>query len=722
MTTPRLSFEPAPRGSFDGRRAYFNAGFFRGEWRRAWPRTVCYALLLFLILPLPLLFEFNSRRIWTTESLTLSITRLFVNSTGFYALAVAAIAIFAGMLGTRYLCRRPSTDFYHSLPLRREGLLLTAWLTGVTTFLAALLADLLLTLVILTTRAGQMAPFAQVLGALAQAAGYMLLTYLLFFTLSLFCGVLCGTSPMQVMLVGLVLGAYPLFRLLSVTFSEMFTDNIYLSSMIETQWAWTSPLMRLCYLCETHHVYHAEQVERIVMDYPFAWYEVVLWVLAAVLLLLGACLIYRRRRVERAGTPVVFDGVAAAVKWVVIVLGTMSLGWLFEALGGGMLWLFFGFALGALLSHLLINSILTKNPGQMFDGWRRLLIYILVFCLAFVGFGYALSHLEDIVPGNVKRVSIELDYDSFNVPYYEDPAVIEAWQALWRETEPWASQGATAPEAAGGYDAVDDRLYIYAVAQVGSLVIPYQPRWVDRAAAAELLRAMADSQEFEEGFDGIVAQLAQASFISDDPNAALNEYDYNHVNATFLYAQLFDGQYMSRYTAVDDMRRVLAQLPEDIDFAFFQQPVYASLEASWLRYRMWDAVSTSGTRSHSGFMLPVTVQLSALSEGLTGMDCEAMYGAMADYIWEKHRGMYVVRRVDGVLSTDGEGALYVSDRAQIIELLRGMAVLDTYGKHALSPFVIPDGQYWVIIGQSGETQAIPLIKGCVPAFVPAALG
>jgi len=726
MITPRLSFEPRERVPFVGKRAYFNPSFFRGEWKRSWPKAVCYALLLFLILPLPELFEFNSRRMWTNEKLMLSTTRLFVGNIGWYTLAVAAIAVFAGMLATRYLCKRNSADFYHSLPVRREGLLLTAWLSGLASFVTALLANLILTVIVLVTRAGMLTPFARVLGALMQATGYMLLTFLLFYTLTVFCGVLCGTSSMQVMLTGLMLGAFPLFRLLALTFADMFVANIDLDHFVAQSWGWTSPLIRLFYLTGTDYIYSEDVAEHVVLDNPLLWHEIVLWIVAAAVLLLGALKIYRRRCVERAGTPVVFDGVAMAVKWVVVLLMTMSLGWLFEALGGDVLWLFFGFVLGALLSFLLINSILTKNPKQMFDGWKRLLIFIVAYCMLFVGVGFAISKLEDIVPRNVKRVSIELDYNNYNVPYYEDKAVIEAWQELWRQTEPGVVYNEIAVLWDDMYWTPYDEISIGASVQVGPFVIPYEERSVSRTEAEALLRAMADSQEFEEGFDETVAQMAKAWFINNNPKQV--ELAYSGSEARLTFYQLFANHYserigeMIRYTTRDDFVRMLSQIPEDIGFDFFQQPVYAVADISRLNRVVWERLDKDLNRVYH-LALPITMEMPSLIEDLIGMDAETFYGAMADNIWDRYRGMYVVRAEGSTaLSTDGDNALYVTDRAQIIEVLRGMIILDADGEHSLSPFTVPDGTYWVVIQQSGATSAIPLIKGKVPAFVIDALG
>lgn len=739
MITPKYSFEPRERAAFEGKRAYFNPSFFRGEWKRSWPKTLCYTLFLFFVLPLPLLFELNSRRSWTSATLTESVTRLLGSNVWLYCFAAFAVAVFAGALATRYLNRRVSADFYHSLPIRREGLLIRNWLMGVLHFLTALAINLALSFVILMTVMDMLTSFSLPLGKLGQAAGYMMVTFLLFYTLTVFCGMLCGTSSMQVMLTGLALGAFPLFRALALTFCSMFVDNINLDHFMANSWGWTSPLIRLFYLLDTEYIYREDiyredMFEDVALENPLLWYEIVLWIVAAAVLLLGALQIYRRRRVERAGTPIVFDGVAAAVKWVVVLLGTMALGWLFMELGSDSgFWMIFGFLLGGFLSFLLINSILTKNPKQMFDGWKKLLIFIVAFCVLFVGIGFAISKLEDIVPRNVKRVAIELEYNNYNVPYYEDPAVIKAWQELWRETEPGTEYQATAVQWEDTYWTPFEEISVEAAVQVGPFVIPYEVRHVSRIEAEALIRAMTDSQEFEEGFDETVAQVEKASFSNNEPiKYETNSFGGPEARLTFF--QLFANHYSERigekgsrlpvirYTTRDDFERMLSQIPEDIGFEFFQQPTYAVADVSYLNREIWDRLDEDINRVY-GMELPVTMEMPSLIEDLIEMDVETFYGAMADNIWTRYRGMYVVRSTgNSLLTIEEDNSLYVTDREQIIEVLRGMAMLDTDGKYTLSPFTVPDGTYWVVIQLSGATSAIPLIKGKVPAFVTEALG
>lgn len=752
MITPKLSFEPRERTAFQGKNAYFNPSFFRGELRRSWPKTLCYALLLFLILPLPLLFEVNSHHTWSVEKILNAVSRDLTQNIFFYTLAAMAIAVFAGMLSTRYLCRRTSVDFYHSLPIRREGLLIGSYLCGVIHFTVALTVNALISLVVLLTAVNTFSAFALIAGKLLLAAGYMLLTYLLFYTLTVFCGLLCGTSSMQVMMTGLLLGAFPLFRLLYLAFCDMVTGTVDVSFFMDGNWSWTSPLIRLFYLSGTDTRYPVDGSTVYTLDQPLLWWEIALWLLAIAAFFLGALGLYRLRHVERAGTPVVFGPVAVAVKWIVMVLATMAVGWLFAEIGGGVFWLFFGFALGGFLSFLLINTILTKNPKQMFDGWRVMLVYLVAFCIVSVGLGFAASAIEDIMPKKIDRISIRFDQDNYNVPYYTDPAVIAAWQELWAmEIEEddafFDEEFVYYDEKTAASEVVDPtsrtfrfdprEIRISASIQVGPFVIPYNSRSFVREDAEGLLRAMAESAEFEAGWDGMMKELAKIPLANQDETwyeeitsvtmLDLMEWVYwdQHPGVVAQYGTAILGVESPTPITNAVIGQVIADQGEDIGFDFFQSPVYAYAETAGVA-REYDPHLNSDLNPNFPrnvwYAHHIFLNMPSLYREVTGLSEAELLGAMADQVLKVHGGVYVVKNMKSKMTPDDEGVMLVTDREQIVEILRGLSLLDTSYASNLSPFTVLDEGYGVSFPNSSSGRVIYFIKGKVPAFITAALG
>ena len=746
MITPKLSFEPRERTPYTESHAYFHPAFFRGEMRRSWPKVICYTLLLFFVLPLPLLFEANSRSSWMSHELSGSLARMLNDAVWLYCLATVAVALFAGMLATVYLCRRPSVDFYHSLPIRREGLLLQGWLCGMLQFGMALVFNVLLSLLIIFTTVGQLALLVEPIVRLLVAAGYMLLTFLLFFTLTVFCGLLCGTSFMQIMVTGLVLGAVPLFRALALAFCNMVTDTIDMGYYANFGWEWTTPLARLILLSSsdggTYYV-NGMEIVRHVLEKPFAWWEILLWIAASALLFFGAMWLYRKRQVERAGTPVVFEGVAIAVKWVVIVLATMSMGWIFGEIGSGAAWILFGFLLGGLLSFMLINTILTKNPKQMFCGWRAIIIYLVAFCIGSVGIGYAVSEVEDIVPKKVDRVAIYFSNDNFSVPYYTDPAVIEAWQELWREEiwkeahynadefKPQAVYTETVGESISGevvYEFASRRLPIRAFVKVGPFVIAYQTRTVERAAAEKLIRAATESAEFETGWDCIMEELVTRTVYVDDEY--WNE-KYVHLSMMSLFSELYrdragliggnNNDSLSKTSTfpppADALAKMVAEMPEDIGFDFFQYPLYLNVEADWMSRNVDERLSNGGLPDNYWFQHRVGTNSAVFYRDTLGLSEAEFFDALAELILRDSGGLYVVKRISGRFYLSNQNARLITDHHQIVEILTGISTLSR-DSWDLSPFTVLDEEYAIVFPNSTSSGVIYFIKGRTPAFVP----
>ena len=758
MTTPRFSSEARERKPFADKHAFFNPVYFRGEMRRSWPKTLCLTLFFFFVLPLPLLFQVNSRRSWSADALTTAMIRLPISNLWLYCFAAVAAAVFVGMLTTRYLNRRTVVDFYHSLPMRREGLLISNVLAGLLQFAAALVINTLLSLIILLSVAEMLNPVGVAVLRLLTAVGYIALTFLLFYTITVFCGMLCGTSVMQVMVVALFVGAFPLFRVLLISFLSDVTYHIDISSMWRDDWGWTSPLLRLFTLTGTDRIDYGHYTD-CVLDFPLLWWEILAWLAAAWLLLLGAFLLYRRRRVERAGTPVVFDGVASAVRWIVVVLGTMGMGWLFHALGDGIFWLFFGFLLGGFLAFILMGAILTKTPRRMFEGWRRMLAFLVLFCLLFLGLMLAISAIDERIPKKIDRIALYFENDNYNVPYYEDPAVIAAWQALWSEAP--AEEDYLLlnyyDEAMGDKEIIVEEKYdqmhyyfhdgarvsIRAYVKIGPLVIPYRSKYYRTAQAEELIRAVTESAEFEAGWDSIMARIGEAGAYPHDPmryEGMLDPPDSRDPRATVAMYDMMTNLYAARHgLSVTRMmgsrhyRNIMAPVGAytldgiladcaDVDYDFFQSPAYASLDSDMFE-RSEEPRMSDGIPSNSMFYLPLPIEASSLYREALGMSEEEFYGAMADEILATKGRLYVAKRVQYAFTLQDACVMEVTDRGRIIEILRGLTTLDFDGYTSeISNFTVVDERYGVVFPDGLSDSVVYMIKGKVPGFVMDALG
>lgn len=127
-------------------RGWFNPTLFKKNVTRFWPIWGFYTAILAFLLPVELLLNLTSRgsayvNVVDVRNI-LEIATVAMAVVGLVFGAMAAIALFS------YLMDHRAVQLYHSLPIRREGLFLTNWLTGLCFFLVPNLILYLISLVI----------------------------------------------------------------------------------------------------------------------------------------------------------------------------------------------------------------------------------------------------------------------------------------------------------------------------------------------------------------------------------------------------------------------------------------------------------------------------------------------------------------------------------------------------------------------------------------------
>ena len=115
--------------------SFFNFGLAKNLLRRSWPFWFCYFALLMLLFPVSL---YNVTHNWrsTGEELTDFKASWILNSGCMVALLSFFVCIIAVMIVFSYLYNSRTCGLICSLPLRRETVFCTAFLTGLLPLLA----------------------------------------------------------------------------------------------------------------------------------------------------------------------------------------------------------------------------------------------------------------------------------------------------------------------------------------------------------------------------------------------------------------------------------------------------------------------------------------------------------------------------------------------------------------------------------------------------------
>lgn len=406
---------PCARWCCDLRRphAWFNGTLFWKNLTRFWPIWALYGAIWFLILPvgilngdtgalLPLAYAYEPELpgLYLVQSIRIGV---FLNP--LFGI-LSAMALFS------YLFSARSCGMLHALPVRREGLFLTNYLSGLVFFLLPILAVALLTLAAQMYVSGTAGLTTLFLWAWCQA-----MMGLFFFSLGVFCAMLTGhllaLPGFYAALNLLALGAYGLYDRLARELLFGFDASQDLQAWVK----WLTPV--LCYEsslgCTGYPDYRLTGL-LCVFVYSFVG-----------LLLAGAALLlYRRRPLEAAGDVVVLRWMRPLFRWCIALFAGVYLGsFLWEilfphrALAGLLLGcILFAGGLGYFAAEMLLHKTLRVFRRSV----RGCGCFLALLALGFGALALDLGGFETRVPAPEAVASLTLEtsplapYDDASVP------------------------------------------------------------------------------------------------------------------------------------------------------------------------------------------------------------------------------------------------------------------------------------------------------------------
>ena len=401
-------------------RLSFNTSIARNTLRRCWPLWAAYLGFLLVTFPLPLLSEIRTARGRSGVSLLYVCREQIAQMAVFQALAGMAVAALTVMLLFGYLYNSRGNTLMNSLPIRRESLFLTLYLTGL---IPMLLCELLVMGLTMLLTAAYDIGTVWFLRWFACAA----LGLLAFYGFALFCAMLTGNI--------LVLPAvYVVLNLTVIGFETCIRE--LLSNLV---YGMTPGALRLSFLSPPVKI---SDDLKVVTSYPETVRMEGLGTLAVyaavgVMFALLALLLYRKRRMES-----VSDFVAIPIlKPVFRVCMGFGGAFLFAAVifenffknsvsGSAAAWvmavlLVIGACLGWLIAEMMIRRTVRAFPLPR----KGLALICLICVLTVIGAETDLTGYEKRVPDPDKVDHVEFCYDS----EFSDPENIRLVTELHRE-------------------------------------------------------------------------------------------------------------------------------------------------------------------------------------------------------------------------------------------------------------------------------------------------
>lgn len=333
---------------------------------------ILLAVLMFLSGPLIFLIGAANQPTSTAQS-GLSQTELFqqkqIFAQSFLLYAPVAsmilILIFSAVLCVMlfgYMHNKRSVDLFHSLPVRREALLLGRWCAGLTILWIPLLANFLLLFLLLTCYGmgiNVWSVFSPMLWCMLMGTAA--------FTSCMLMAVCSGTMLDTALSVIGINAGYPLLILCTTILINMllpganidYEQHIFILSALAPFAAWVSPILKL--------------------GYSFPWF-LLWWIFLTLVMLCGAVVLYKKRKSESAENSLAFPLPKILIRFLLTAVGGMGFGLMVG--NENTLTFFVGLAAGSVIAHTVVECIYSRGFQQL----RKSFEWYGVFAVAFILF------------------------------------------------------------------------------------------------------------------------------------------------------------------------------------------------------------------------------------------------------------------------------------------------------------------------------------------------
>ena len=345
------------------------------------------------------------------KDFTRDMLRMYSMKNGGLAFMLTMAAVVLAVSGFAYLHSKKKTDFYHSLPIRREMLYAVTCLNGFLYMAVAYLGFLTIAAVMIRVKG---VPFDW--GSLYLGSVEHLCFFALVYMTAVLSMLLTGNLVVGLLGTGVLFSWGPVICMtISAYFSEYFTtfsgDDRFLMALSKR----TSPLVWYVEACMR------KQPGRMALG---------ALIVAAVLFVLGM-LLYRRRPSEAAGHAMAFPVTEPIIRFLIVVPSSLLLGAMFHSMMYEDGWTVFGLVCGLLLVSCIIEIIYHFDFRSLFAHKRQLLVSAVFVGLVFVVFRFDLFGYDRYLPATEKLASGGIYCDLL------DPDATSQYHSTVDYTEGW---------------------------------------------------------------------------------------------------------------------------------------------------------------------------------------------------------------------------------------------------------------------------------------------
>lgn len=301
----------------------FHHTLFKKNLKRFWPLWLCYTITWVIMLPMTAFFAHRQDYLESANEIY-HLIRMQYEITNYGGLTMAIIfGVLVAMAMFSYLMNARSVGLMHTLPIRREGLFVTNYVSGLFMFFCShVLTFLLLLLVMMPALGGMSGAYLT-----ATVQGFWVVNGLTFFFYSL--GVFCAVFTGQVLAVP---AFYAILNILAVSIKalmQVFVSLFLYGVQSYSNWdsglaAWLSPVFRLSKSLDTVSDFNLNS--ELIGVHTRSPEEVGIYAVAGVVLVVVAFFANKYRRSESAGDVVAIGWAKPVFKYGVAFCSALSLG------------------------------------------------------------------------------------------------------------------------------------------------------------------------------------------------------------------------------------------------------------------------------------------------------------------------------------------------------------------------------------------------------------
>jgi len=342
----------------------FNRGFLHNDFRKYSWVAACYAIGLFLTVPLQVIMALSNEH----ASYVFMEDIFLMSKQVLQSMLLVIVPIVLAMLLFRYLHVKGAADMLHSLPVHRSSLYRTHVLAGIILLIIPVLLNGIIALVL--NQWLDLDAYYTVLDV-CRWSGYALLFSVTFFLSCVLMGMLTGITLAQGALTFLLLIFPPcIIMLFMETLSYLiygFNYNLNISMEI------LSPLFRL----SSGFAYVGQKMSSL---------EITVYLVFCLSAFLLSAYLYKLRNIEYAGQAIVFPQMRNLFKYGVAFCAMLTGGLYFYSVQHTMAWTVCGYLIGSLLGYVIAEMVLNKSLSFFRDrrSYKGYLLFCVVVMLCFL--------------------------------------------------------------------------------------------------------------------------------------------------------------------------------------------------------------------------------------------------------------------------------------------------------------------------------------------------